>query len=65
MEAKRKIKKIARVSRPNTGSNAEVAMPQVFNGKSEKMSGFITICKLFIRMKISKEAVEEQVQWVL
>lgn len=61
MEVKRKIKKIARVSRPNIGSNAEVAMPQVFNGKSEKMSGFITICKLFIRMKISKEAVEKQV----
>lgn len=28
------------------------------------MSEFITACKLFIRIKMSEEVVEEQVQWV-
>ena len=49
------------VSRPNTGSNIEMARPQVFDGTTEKVSGFITACKLYIRMKMREEAVEKQI----
>jgi len=48
--------------RPNTGSNTEVAKPQVFNGSQEKILGFIIAYRLYIRMKMRKEAVEEQIQ---
>jgi len=51
----------AEVPRPNTGSDAKVAMPQTFNGESEKMSKFIIAYKLFIRMRMREAIVEEQV----
>jgi len=55
----------AAVLQPNTESNVEVAKPQIFNGKVGKILGSLTICKLFIRMKIRDIVVEEQIQWVL
>ena len=52
-----------------TGSNAEpqmeVAKPAIFNGEAGKVGGFITACRLFVRMKLRGISVEEQVQWVL
>ena len=39
-------------SQLNTGSNIEVAKPQIFDGTTEKISGFITVCKLFIKIRI-------------
>jgi len=49
----------------NDGSYMEVAKPAIFNGKAGKMGDFITACKLFLRMKIKRNMIEEQVQWVL
>jgi len=52
------------VLRPNTRSSVKVAKPQIFNGITGKASGFLTVCKLFIRIKMREDAVEEQIQWM-
>jgi len=42
-----------------------VAKLQIFDSMSLKVAGFITTCKLYIRMKLREESVEGQVQWIL
>ena len=43
----------------------EVAKSQIFDGTPSKVAGFITVCKLYIRMRLRKKPVERQVQWIL
>ena len=49
----------------NRGYQMEVAKPAIFSGKVGKVGGFITACRLYLKMKIREVTVEEQVQWVL
>jgi len=51
--------------RPNTESNTEVAKLQVFDGTARKFLRFLMSCRLFIRMKIKGDAMEDQIQWIL
>jgi len=46
----------------NTESNTEIARPQVFDGNLGKFLGFVTAYRLFIRMRMREDAVEEQIQ---
>ena len=43
----------------------EVVRPSIFNGEVGKVGGFITVCKLYLRMKMREVPLEEQIQWIL
>jgi len=49
----------------NLGPHMEVAKLAIFNRESGKVGGFITVCRLCLRMKLREATVKEQVQWVL
>ena len=49
----------------NMGSHMEVDKPAIFNGEARRVGGFIMACRLYIKMKLRGNTVEEQVQWVL
>jgi len=53
------------VEESNTGSHMEVVRPLIFSGGVGKIGGFIIVCKLYLRMKMKKALLEEQIQWIL
>jgi len=36
-----------------------MATPAIFNGEAGKVGGFVTACRLYLRMKIREATVEE------
>ena len=46
----------------NTGPHMKIARPAIFSGKPGKLGGFITACKLYLRMKMRENTLEEQIQ---
>ena len=46
----------------NIRSNIKVAKPPIFNGKAEKVGDFITVYRLYLRIKLRETIVEEQIQ---
>ena len=51
--------------RRTMGAKVEVATPATFNGEAGKVGGFVTACRLYLRMKMREATVEEQVFWIL
>ena len=49
----------------NMGSHMEVAKLAIFSGEAGRIGGFITACRLYIKIRLRGNMVEEQVQWVL
>jgi len=53
---------IGKGAREERMANMDVAKLQLFNGTLSKVSGFVTGCKLYIRNKLARATVVEQVQ---
>ena len=49
----------------NLGPQMEVAKPSIFSGEAGRVGGFVTACRLYLRMKMREATVKEQVQWIL
>jgi len=45
----------------NMGPHVEIAKPAIFNGEAGNVGGFVTTCRLYLRMKMREATVEEQV----
>jgi len=54
-----------RITGSNMGPHIEMAKPAIFNGEARKVGGFVTMCRLYLRMKMRETTVEEQVFWIL
>ena len=50
------------VPRSNTRSNEEVAILQTFDESLEKVRDFVMAYKLYLKIRIRKAMVEEQIQ---
>ena len=43
----------------NTGSHMEVAKPAIFSREAGRVGGFIMACRLYIKMRLRRNMVEE------
>ena len=48
-----------------TPAATKVVKPQTFGGTLSKVSEFVRVCRLYIKMRLRNVPVEEQIQWVL
>ena len=55
---------VVEVSKLNTGLNINEAKLPTSNRDTSKILGFLTACKLYVRIKIKNATVKEQIQWV-
>jgi len=46
----------------NIGSNIKMAKPPMFNRDTSRIGGFITACRLYLRMKMKGVTVKEKIQ---
>ena len=43
----------------------EVAKPQIFDGTQSKVSGFVGVCRIYIKTRLREVSVEAQINWIL
>jgi len=53
------------VGRGVEGPHRKMAKLPVFSREAGKILGFLTACKLYIKMRMREAMMEEQIQWVL
>ena len=53
------------IEKLNTRSNMKMAKPLIFNREVEKIGGFITVYRLYLRIKMREVTTKEQIQWIL
>jgi len=46
-------------------TSTKIAKPQMFDGTVVKVLGFVTACRLYIKIRMREASLEEQVQWML
>ena len=46
-------------SKPSNGSQAEMAILSLFDRKASKVEGFVTACKLYLKMRMREMTVKE------
>ena len=49
----------------NTGPYIKVTKPAIFNREAGKVGGFVTVYRLYLKIKMREVMVEEQVFWIL
>jgi len=47
------------VSQLSTKLNIDVAKPLIFNGEARQVSGFLMVCRLYVRIRMRKAAVKK------